>query len=107
VHEVPGSERPLLPFDDQQALAGEDEEVLLVGLPVVHRKGLAWPEARELDPELRELGLALEDGAVAAALALAPDGLPRVEDEPAVSVRPQPGLGLFERRLGNHEARGY
>jgi hypothetical protein len=35
VEEVPGLEPALLPLDEQQALAGEDEEVLLCPLSVV------------------------------------------------------------------------
>jgi hypothetical protein len=35
VHEVPRPERSLLPFDQHQALPGEDEEVLLIRLAVV------------------------------------------------------------------------
>ena len=41
VHEVPGSEPPLLSFDEQQALARKHEEVLLFVLAVVHAGGLA------------------------------------------------------------------
>src|SRR5439155_7674523 len=66
VHEVPRTERPLLALDDQQRLAREDEEVLLVGLPVVHRQRLAGREPGQLDPDLRELGLALEDAGLSA-----------------------------------------
>jgi hypothetical protein len=35
VHEVPLPQLPFLAFDDEQRPAGEDEEVLLVVLPVV------------------------------------------------------------------------
>jgi hypothetical protein len=35
MHEVPGPERPLLALDEQQTLARDDEEVLLIGLCVV------------------------------------------------------------------------
>src|SRR5205085_8655168 len=34
--EIPLPERALLAFDDERPLAGQDEEVLFVGLPVVH-----------------------------------------------------------------------
>src|SRR5207237_7980245 len=60
VHEVPRPQRPLLALHDQERLAGEHEEVLLVGLPVVHRHRLARPEDGDVDPELRELGVARE-----------------------------------------------
>src|SRR5687768_12459712 len=36
VDEVPGPQRPLLALDQEQALPGEDEEVLLLVLAVVH-----------------------------------------------------------------------
>src|SRR5439155_20024856 len=41
VHEVPRLERPLLAFDDQERLAGQPEEVLLLGLPVIRPVRLA------------------------------------------------------------------
>jgi hypothetical protein len=50
VHEVPLSKRSLLAFDDEQRFAGQDEEVLLVGFPVVHRHRLPGPEQRDVDP---------------------------------------------------------
>ena len=46
VHEVPLPQRPLLAFDDEQSLAGEDEEVFLIGFPVVHGHRLTRPEHR-------------------------------------------------------------
>ena len=55
VHEVPLPQRPLLALDDQQRLAREHEEVLLVGLPVVHPHRLARARARRGDAELREV----------------------------------------------------
>src|SRR5690348_16123978 len=61
VDEVPAAERPLLSLHDQQRLSGDDEEVLLIGLPVVHRHRLTGCERDDVDPELRELRLALED----------------------------------------------
>ena len=60
VHEVPLPQRPLLALDEQQGVAGEHEEVLLVGFPVVHADGLARPEHEERDPDLREVQQALE-----------------------------------------------
>jgi hypothetical protein len=47
--------RALLSFDDQQRLAGEQEKILLVGFPVVHRHRLTGPESNEVDPDLWEL----------------------------------------------------
>jgi hypothetical protein len=43
----------LLVLHDQEHLAGEDEETLLVGLPVVHRHRLARAEDEEVDADLR------------------------------------------------------
>ena len=50
--EVPLAQRPFLAFDDQECLAGEHEEVLLVGLPVVHADGLARAEDEEVGADL-------------------------------------------------------
>lgn len=44
VDEVPLPQRPFLTLDDEQCLAGEHDEVLLILLPVVHGHRLAWPE---------------------------------------------------------------
>src|SRR5688500_11279793 len=52
VHEVPLPQRPFLALDDDERLAGEYEEVLLVGFPVVHPDRLAWPEEEQVDSEL-------------------------------------------------------
>ena len=41
VHEIPRRERTFLAFDQEQALAGEDQEVLLVRFMVVAPTGLA------------------------------------------------------------------
>ena len=102
VHEVPLAQRSLLALDDQQSLAGEHEEVLLVGLPVVHPDRLARPEHEERDPDLRELGVAFEAKRLPAPLAIPPARLLRVQDEPAFAHGHEPEIGLFERRLGNH-----
>jgi hypothetical protein len=53
LHEVPPLERPLLSLDDQQRLAGEHEEVLLLRFPVVQgrEEPLAAPR-RELERTL-------------------------------------------------------
>jgi hypothetical protein len=104
VHEVPGSQLPLLALDDEQCLAGEYEEVLLVGFPVVHRHRLAGLESREVDPELVEVQRAVEAGALelaegAAPVALPPLRLAGAEDEPALAPRDAPVLGLDELGL--------
>ena len=60
VDKVPLPQRPLLALDEEQRLARENEEVLLVGFPVVHPDRLARPEDEQGDPDLWELRLALE-----------------------------------------------
>src|SRR4051812_11683352 len=95
VHEVPLPQRTLFSFDDQQRLAGQHEEILLIVLAVVHRHWLGGPENSQVDPELREVGLAvepLEFAGVAAALAVDPRRLASVEDEPALALRDEPVL---------------
>src|SRR5262245_6883172 len=54
VDEVPGAQRPLLLLDQEQAGAGEHEEVLLAGLPVVQPGRLAGLEDGEREPGLPE-----------------------------------------------------
>jgi hypothetical protein len=60
MHEVPLPQRPFLALDDQERLAGEHEEVLLTGFPVVHPDRLARPEDEQVDPDLREVRLGFE-----------------------------------------------
>src|SRR5207249_9181606 len=93
----PPSQPPLFALDDEQRLAGEHEEVLLVVFPVVHRHRFAGPEQGEVDPELEEVGRACEARSLelaedAAALTLPPLRLARVEDEPALALRDEPVL---------------
>src|SRR5262249_32720505 len=102
VREVPGAQAPLLTLDDQQRLAGEHEEVLLVGLPVVHAHRLAGLEDVEVEAELRKGLPLLEVGELAAAGAVAPARLARVQDEPAVALRRKSVLGLDQLRLRDH-----
>ena len=61
VDEVPLLQRALLPLDDQQCLAGEDEEVLLLRLPAVGPGGLSRAHDPDRHAEHREerLGLVL------------------------------------------------
>src|SRR3712207_8783479 len=61
VDEVPRSQRALLALDDQERLAGEHEEVLLLGLPVVHAQRLARPEHEQVDADLREVPVRSEE----------------------------------------------
>src|SRR5439155_2596392 len=102
VDKVPLSERALFAFDDEQRLAGEHEEVLLVDLPVVHRHRLARPEDDEVNTQLRKLQLTLELGIGAPTLDVSPWRVARVEHEPAFPLRDESVLGSSERRLRNH-----
>ena len=72
VHEVPLPERALLALDDQQRLAGDDEEVLLISFPVVHRHRLARLEDLHVDPELGEVLLAFQIAECAAPFDVVP-----------------------------------
>ena len=106
VHEVPLAQRPLLALDDQQRLAGEDEEVLLSRFPVVHPDRLTRTKHEEINPDLREVRVSLEQQTLAPTLPVTPARLPGVQDEPPVSDRDKPALGLLDRGLGCHaEAR--
>jgi hypothetical protein len=100
VDEVPAAQLPLFALDQQHALAGEDEEVLLVRLPVVAAAGLSGCEHGDREPELGELHLAaLEDAAVAEHLAREPGRVAHVDDEPALGRRGEPTACLLEPRL--------
>src|SRR6266511_1197831 len=57
----------------------------------------------DVDADLREVRVAFET-CVRAEVSLAPERVARVQDEPAVPLRHEPGIGLAERRLGDHVA---
>jgi hypothetical protein len=100
VHEVPGAQVALLILDDQDALALQDEEVLLLGLAVVERVRLAGLENDKPDPELRERLVELRElGGVSEVPADAPPGVARVDDEPARRDGDEPAAGLVEVRF--------
>jgi len=80
--EVPLPQAPFLALDDQQRLARQHEEILLVGLRVIHRHRLTGREHEEAGPDLGKLGLALEGQASSPPLTVAPSRLASVEDEP-------------------------
>src|SRR5262249_27815749 len=76
VDEVPRAERPLLALDHERALAGQDEEVLLLVLAVVHGHRHPGLEDVQVDAELLELRLVLE-GAVETEFVLVPASVAR------------------------------
>src|SRR5918992_4461885 len=80
VHEVPRAQLPLLTLDDQNTFARDDEEVLLIGLPVVHGHRLARPENERIDAELISFAVPAfeivgDDADGAAAVAVPPLGV--------------------------------
>src|SRR5207249_11554984 len=89
-----------MPLDDQRPRTVEDEKVLLVGLPVVHRQRLARPEHRDPEPELLEDRVAAEVREPAPAFRLVPPQLVRVHDEPAVALAHEAMLPQLYRRFG-------
>jgi hypothetical protein len=104
VEEVPGAKRTLLPLDEQQALAGEHEKVLLRTLVVVQADRLPGLENADVDPELAEGNLSLEVAVVAEVPGIAPPALARVEHEPAVAVGDEAELRLAQRQFRHGHA---
>src|SRR5919199_3305221 len=110
VHEVPLPQRPFLALHDQDALAGEHEEVFLLGFPVVGRARLARAEHADAQAEHREerLRLVLSGASQRQAEPLAgflePASVAGVEDEPAFGRGHEAGLRLLEPRLADHAA---
>src|SRR5437870_1083963 len=79
VDEVPLPQRPLLPLGDQQGRAVHDEEVLLIGLPVIHGHRVPRAEDEQIDADLLELRLPLEQAEQAAHAAVVPSRLAGVD----------------------------
>src|SRR5439155_9323155 len=116
MHEVPRTELLLLALDQQPALPREHEEVLLVGLAVVHPARLSGLEHRERIPDLSEhprlqIGpvgeharAALEDAAASEGIVAYPRGLPHVDHEPAVAHGRNPRADRLQTRLVDHRA---
>ena len=109
MHEVPLTQRSLLTFYDRQRLARQHEEILLVGLAVIHRHRLAGTENGHVNSELQKISRALEACSFelteeAATLAVPPLRLARVDDEPALSFRYKAVLCPHELRLRNHQS---
>ena len=94
MEEVPRAKRALPPLDEQQALAGEHEKVLLRTLAVVQADRLPGLENADVDPELAEGTLSLEVAVVAEVPGVAPAALARVHHEPAVAVGDEAELRL-------------
>jgi hypothetical protein len=94
VNKIPPPQWPFLALDDQQRLALEHEEVLLIGLPVVHPDRLTGSQHVEADPELREVRFAFEDAAQSAPLTLAPARFMR---RPPIIARRFLGSFVLER----------
>ena len=88
MEEVPGPEASLLSLDEQPALAGQNEERLLIRLGVVEA-GLPGLQNGDVDPELGELDrrvavLVLEGAPRAPPLRKPPLCVAHVDDEPAL-----------------------
>jgi hypothetical protein len=95
----------LISLDEQQALAGEHEEVLLGVLAVIHAVRLARLQHLDVDAEVGEADVALADARGAERLVMPPRRLERVDDEPALTRRNEPTLGLPERSLADNAYR--
>src|SRR5579875_2351303 len=52
MNEVPRAQRTLLAFDDQRAIAGENEEVLLPSLVVIKRHRASWLQPEQAHSEV-------------------------------------------------------
>ena len=72
---VPLAKRHFLTLDDQQALAAQDEESLLVALAVIHRHRLTRSQDRQIDAETVEPLSVLVELASRAKLVLLPSQL--------------------------------
>src|SRR5512133_237499 len=104
VDEVPRLQRPLLPLDDQQTFAEQDEKIFLLVLAVVHARRLARLHHADVDADVFEAGLALalEGRPRPERRVLEPARLLGVDDEPALAGRDKPCICLLERCLWNH-----
>jgi len=80
---IPLRQRALLAFDDQQTLAGEDEEPFLMVLAVVDRDRLTRPHHAEVEAELGEPLALLEVAVHAEPAGVVPLDVAHVPDEPA------------------------
>ena len=95
-------EAPFLALDQEKALAGEHEEVLLRVLAVVHPARLAGAEDAELDADLVEAGPLGLQRPEEAEVTFEPWRLARVQDVPALAGRADAVFDLLERSFRNH-----
>src|SRR3954468_8212935 len=97
MEEVPGSQTPLLAFDEQPALTRQNEERLLIRLGVVDA-ALPGLEDSHIDPELRELDrwlavLVREPTRRAPRIRGKPLSIAHADNEPTLGHGGKPGTG--------------
>src|SRR5919197_597337 len=103
VDEVPRTQAPLLPLDDEQALARQDEEGPLVALALVEPVGLAGVKDVDRIAHLRKLDrVALDDARGAELLARHPRRVAHVDREPPLGRGRQAVLRALHPRLLHH-----
>jgi hypothetical protein len=85
MNEVPRPQRVLFPFDDQEAFARENQEILLVGLPVILRHRLPRIKHAEVDSDLLEPDLTFKLAHRRTARRMMPTSLARVENKPPLT----------------------
>ena len=95
---------PFLLFDDESALAGDDEEVLLGVLAVVEAGGRSGLQDSKVDADLREPCLALEAATGSEARAAHPGSVRGVQHEPADASSNRAAGCAFQTRLVHHVA---
>jgi hypothetical protein len=98
VNEVPGLQAAFLTLDHEHALAGDDEEVLLAALAVVHAP-LTRGYDLDAEAELRPLLPTFEVGVLPALLAPDPRCVACVEHEPALALGNEPGVRPLQLSL--------
>src|SRR5947207_13831886 len=103
MEEVPGAEESLLALDEQPALAGQNEEGLLIRLGVVNA-ALARLEHGHINPELRELDrrfavLVGEPTRRAPRLRREPLGIAHVDNGPTLRDGGKPGASVLKPRF--------
>src|SRR5215468_3746098 len=101
VEEVPCLQLPLFTLDDQEALAGQHEEVLLRVLAVIEAHRLPRRQDVQVDPQPREAALALEVAERPERRGVAPAAVLRAHHEPALAPGTEAELRGVERRLGH------